>query len=349
MKNLRVILKKVKQRVPYIPDFSDACNILKIFLVSVLLVGIYTFSQIHSLGDYYIVFWLNLKIFMPYLVTQLLMLIFASKIIKSASPVNAILIIILLNFACVYFIHASMTRSFEDFFTEFETSAIKLAFSCGIIFFFLIYFDWREKSIHPAETLAKLSFLQAKMRPHFLFNTINAIVSLIKKDPELARKILLNLSEILRASLRDNNENYDNTIQEEIKLCKKYLEIEKMRLGDRLNVNWNIDEEVLNSLIPKLSLQPLIENSILHGIQHLEKGGVINVNIKKVDKKIHIEIDNTKPSEEKFNEKSNNIGMNNLKERLNIFFEYDVEFKASVKNNRFFVKIEFPEKIIFKN
>lgn len=347
MKKLKIIFKKVEQRVPYIPDFSDAWNSLKIFLVSILLVAIYTFSQIHSLGDYYIVFWINLKIFMPYLVTQLLMLIFAAKIIKNARPVNAILIILMLNFACVYLIHASMTRSFEDFFTEFETSAIKLAFSCGIMFFFLIYFDWREKSIHPAETLAKLSFLQAKMRPHFLFNTINSIVSLIKKDPDLARKILLNLAEILRASLKDNNENYNNTIIEEINLCKKYLEIEKMRLGERLTVNWSVDAESLNSIIPKLSLQPLIENSILHGIQHLEQGGLINIKIKKHDKYIKIEIDNPKSPKGTSNEKGNNIGLNNLKERLNIFFDYDIEFSSLDKNSRFSVSISIPEKVIF--
>jgi len=343
MKQFSILFKRVEQRVPHIPDFGDLWNILKIFIVSTLLVAIYTFSQIYSLREYGEVFLINLKIFMPYLITQLLLLIFFAKIIKSVRPFNSIIIILLLNFICVYLIHAAMTRSFENFFTHVEGSLIKLAFSYGIVFFFLIYFDWREKSSNPAETLARLSFLQSKMRPHFLFNTINSIASLIKKDPELARKILVNLAEILRASLNDISQNSHTTIKEDIGLCKKYLEIEKMRLGSRLDVVWDVDEVILECIVPKLSVQPLVENSILHGIQHLESGGIININIKKINNYIKIAVSNPKPKEEKINEKSNHIGLSNLRERLNIFFKHDVEFELLDDTNKFSVSIVIPQ------
>jgi two-component system sensor histidine kinase AlgZ len=228
-------------------------------------------------------------------------------------------------------------------FDGWDRAIAKFALSYGILFFFLIYFDWREKNLHPSQLQAQLSFLQSKMRPHFLFNTLNSIVSLIKRDPDTAKKMLLNLSELLRASLREEN-TFMHSLNQEIILCKKYLEIEKMRLGDRLEVIWDIQDNVEINLIPKLSLQPLIENSVLHGIQNLENGGLIEISIRKnLLSRIVVEIKNSQSKESSdLKEDGNKISMKNLIERLNICFDGDVTFKTKDNGDSFYVYLDVP-------
>ncbi len=342
-KKLRSILFKIENRVPYIPDFGDAWNILKILLVSFLISVIYSFSQVDKASEFYGYFWENIQVFAPYVITQLILLIFNSKIIKKLSPLNAILYLILLNFITIYLVYSLTDYSFYSMFDNWDRAIAKFALSYGILFFFLIYFDWREKNLHPSQLQAQLSFLQSKMRPHFLFNTLNSIISLIKKEPEIAKKMLLNLSELLRASLREEN-TFMHSLDKEIILCKKYLEIEKMRLGDRLEVKWEIQDNLENNLVPKLSLQPLIENSVLHGIQNLEDGGVIEVSIRKnLLSRIVIEIKNTQSDTNNgLKEEGNKISMKNLIERLNICFDGDIVFKTQNNGDNYYVYLEIP-------
>lgn len=343
LKKIRTILFKIEHRVPYIPDFGDAWNILKILLVSFLISVIYSFSQVNRASEFYMFFWENIQVFSPYVITHLILLIFNSRIINKLSPLYAILYLILLNFITVYLVYSLSNLSFISMFDNWDKAIAKFALSYGILFFFLIYFDWREKNLHPSQLQAQLSFLQSKMRPHFLFNTLNSIISLIKREPEVAKKMLLNLSELLRASLREEN-TFMHTLGQEIILCKKYLEIEKMRLGDRLDVQWDIKTSLESSLVPKLSLQPLIENSVLHGIQNLEDGGLIEIYIREnLLSRIVIEIKNTQSLEKNgLKEEGNKISMKNLIERLNICFDGDIVFKTQNNGDNFYVYLEIP-------
>lgn len=345
IKNFKKFIFSIEQHVPYIPDFSDAWTVVKVLLVSFLLCVIYTFTQVSHASEFYIKFIPNIQIFAPYVIFQLLLLILCAKRITKQKPVVAIITILALNFISVYVVHSIVSKTFIDFFSDVDATFAQFFISFGILFFFLIYFDWREKNVDPAQTMAKLIFLQAKMRPHFLFNTLNSVISLMKKDPDTARKMLLNLSELLRASLKDEEVSM-YSFKEEIILCKKYLEIEKIRLGERLNVNWVIDDSILKYQIPRLVLQPLIENSVLHGIQHLENGGTIDINIRDTSTdKVIIEIKNPIGKKIAYKEdKHNNISMNNLKERLKIYFNGDIEFKAYERGEYFYILLIIPQK-----
>lgn len=345
-KNIKTVFFHIEQKVPYIPDFSDAWTILKILLVSFSISVIYSFSQLQHASDFYQYFLPNLQMFAPYVIFQLLLLILASKIILKQTPFIAILIITILNLICVYVIHSIISKTLLGFFSDIDTTLAKFFVSFGILLFFLMYFDWREKNIDPANTLAKLIFLQSKMRPHFLFNTLNSVISLMKKEPETAKKMLLNLSELLRASLKDENISM-YPIAEEINLCEKYLEIEKIRLGNRLSVLWDIDNNILTYHVPRLTIQPLIENSILHGIQNLENGGIIEIKIKNYKtEKISIEIINPVNNKTVFNNNNNNnISLKNIKERLKIYFGGDIKFNISEIDNKFRVYVIIPQKI----
>lgn len=341
-KNIKRIKFLIEKRTPYIPNFLDPWVILKIVLISILILILYSFAVINRTSEFPTVFLTNLELFLPYLLIQLFLLILSSKIIKILKPINAVLYLIFLNFISVYFTYG-ITNTFDNIFSDLDTSLTKFGLSYGMLFFYLIYFDWREKNLHPSQLQAQLSFLQSKMRPHFLFNTLNSIASLIKKEPDIAKKMLLNLSELLRVSLKEEN-TYMHSLDKEINLCQKYLEIEKIRLGDRLEIVWDIQKSVEKVLIPKLSIQPLIENSILHGIQHLENGGKIEISIRKsLLSRLIVEIKNSKPTEPiKLKEKSNKISIKNIIERLNICFNGDVSFTTKNYGDVFYVSFEIP-------
>jgi two-component system, LytTR family, sensor histidine kinase AlgZ len=145
----------------------------------------------------------------------------------------------------------------------------------------------REKSI----LQASLTALQAKMRPHFLFNTMNSIASLISFEPEKAEKMVEDLSELLRASLRDSQT--ETTLAEEWRLCERYLAIEQVRLGDRLDWRCDFGSMDMQTSIPSFSLQPLIENAIYHGIQPNKDKGFIHISAKQHDEMVHILVQNS--------------------------------------------------------
>jgi two-component system sensor histidine kinase AlgZ len=330
--------------VPHIPNFSDVWNIFKVIMVSLLICTLYSFSKVDKASEVYFSLQYNIREFIPYLISMIILLVTFSKVLKKISPIFAVFLIIILNIFSIYFVFSITYKNYLLFFTDWDRIVNKLAVSFGILFFFLIYFDWREKNLDPANTIARLIFLQSKMRPHFLFNTLNSAISLIKKEPESAKKIIFNLSELLRVSLREDSPGTLYTLKEEVNLCKKYLEIEKIRLRDRLQVNWNQDDNTDFALVPRLFLQPLIENSVLHGIQQLENDGIIEISIKKtLQDRLFIEIKNPIPKQNTSKDhKGNNISLKNTEERLSIYYNGDVILKNEKINNIYYVGIEIP-------
>lgn len=345
LSNIYLSLKQMESHVPYIPDFSNLQNIGKIILVSFWICVIYTFTLVNSYDNFYSLFWHNIQRITPYITMELVLLVLFSKIINKIKPFYSIIFIVFLDLISIYFIHSIYNQSYMHFFYNIKESLIVFYISIGIIFIFLIYFDWREKNLDPANNLAKLIFLQSKMRPHFLFNTLTSTISLIKKDGELAKKMLLNLSELLRVSIKEEDITSMYTLKEELNLCEKYLDIEKIRLGERLQIKKDISEELMNAQVPKLFLQPLIENSILHGIQSFEEGGVIEIKISKnLINRIIFEIKN--PIKNKMDNKEkikrNNIALSNIKQRLNIYYNNNIIFKNEQQNSEYYVYIEIP-------
>jgi two-component system sensor histidine kinase AlgZ len=170
----------------------------------------------------------------------------------------------------------------------------------------------REKS----ELLANLSALQARIKPHFLFNTMNSIASLISIDPEKAEKMVEDLAELLRASLRDHV--VETPIAEEWHICEKYLEIEKLRLGERLR--WECDFSALdqNLPIPSLALQPLVENAIYHGIQPSPEGGYLKVTGRSQGGEVEIRVENSQTKREgtQRSNHGNRMAINNIRHRI---------------------------------
>ncbi|RAK11825.1 two-component system LytT family sensor kinase/two-component system sensor histidine kinase LytS [Halanaerobium saccharolyticum] len=178
---------------------------------------------------------------------------------------------------------------------------------------------------------AELKALQAQVNPHFLFNSLNAIAASCRTQPGQARELLIKLAGIFRRTLKRNV--YQITLGEEIEFCQDYLSIEKARLDKRLQVKWKIPTELKDTIIPPFIIQPLVENSIKHGIYPQEKGGQIIVSAQKTGDQLQISIEDNGPgiTEAKIAEIENGnndrIGINNIKERLHSVYGSNADFK----------------------
>lgn len=176
---------------------------------------------------------------------------------------------------------------------------------------------------------AQLDNLSAQLNPHFLFNSLNSIKSLVIENPNIARRAIDLLSDLLRSSLYEKDKKLI-TIKEELALVKDYIELEKMRFEERLQLKTAIDETLINFKIPTLSIQLLIENAIKHGIDLKVGGGVVFLNIIKKATSIHITVEN--PGKINQN-KSVGIGLENLKKRLEIQYKGKASFSLKENDN----------------
>jgi two-component system, LytTR family, sensor histidine kinase AlgZ len=212
-----------------------------------------------------------------------------------------------------------------------------------VLRYLYIQHQWR-KNIEAAAS-ARYEALQSRIRPHFLFNCMNTIASLTRKAPELAEQSVEDLADLFRASLLDPAKLYK--ISDEWKLCQHYLRIEGHRLGDRLQVQWDISSLPEDALIPPLSLQPLLENAIYHGIERLAEGGTIYIHGELLDDHLKIKFSNPIPSAE-FEDmhKGNKHAQENIRQRLNAIFVGESEMTIESENNQYSVKLTLPYKTL---
>lgn len=201
------------------------------------------------------------------------------------------------------------------------------------------YFHLRGKALSPAVTEARLQALQARIRPHFLFNSLNAVLSLVRTDPRRAEHALEDLSELFRALMRENRDLVP--LQNEIDLTKAYLSLEQLRLGDRLSVDWHIDKMPSDALIPPLVIQPLVENAVYHGIEPHREPGQISLNIYRSGDTVHIVIRNPY-AETGSHHGGNKLAMNNIRERLALHFDLDATLKSELMGAVYQVHISLP-------
>ena len=157
--------------------------------------------------------------------------------------------------------------------------------------YFYVQYQWKRNV--QREARARFEVLQARIRPHFLFNSMNTIASLIRSNPELAEHTIMDLADLFRASLKKNSPTV--TLAEEIAMAQQYQRIEELRLGDRLKVNWQIDALPADAHMPRLLLQPLLENAIYHGIETQPEGGSVEVHGTRDADILNIEIVNPLP------------------------------------------------------
>lgn len=201
------------------------------------------------------------------------------------------------------------------------------------------YFNLRGRALSPALTEARLQALQARIRPHFLFNSLNAVLSLVRSEPRCAERALENLADLFRVVMADNRQL--SPLRREVEISRQYLELEGLRLGERLRVVWHIDKAPGNALVPPLLLQPLLENAVYHGIEPATQPGEISVNIYRSDGQLHLIIRN--PYQHGGQRHSGNkMAMDNIKSRLMLHFDVEASLHTQIHDDYYQVHITLP-------
>lgn len=202
--------------------------------------------------------------------------------------------------------------------------------------------EWRAKGRTPAATAAKLAELQSRIRPHFLFNTLNSAIALVRQEPARAEGLLEDLSDLFRAALAEHGESV--SLAQEIELAKNYLSIEQVRFGERLQVQWQLDPAANLAKLPPLLLQPLVENAVHHGVEPSPEGAQVVISTKREGGKVVVTIANTLPLAGALPSSTtgNGIALKNVRDRLSLLHDLESSFHAGVKNDQYVVRIEMP-------
>ena len=198
--------------------------------------------------------------------------------------------------------------------------------------------EWRRSIVMEAQ--ARISALQAMIRPHFLFNSMNTIASLTRTDPRRAEEAVEDLSDLMRANLKDSGER--TTLKSELEVAAIYQRIEKLRLGDRLNVVWDVDKLPMRALIPSLVIQPLLENAIYHGIELLPDGGDVLVTGKRDGDSLLISISNPVAPGAMRDADGNKMAMTNIQQRFALAYDTRANVNVQATDNSFTVDLRFP-------
>ena len=204
---------------------------------------------------------------------------------------------------------------------------------------FIEFFRLRARAYSPSFSEARLQALQARIRPHFLFNSLNAVLGLMRSDPRRAEATLENLADLFRVFMRDARELVP--LDDEVVTCKEYLAIEQIRLGERLAVVWQLDQMPGDALLPSLLLQPLIENAVHHGIEPSSETGTIQITVTRPGERVRVEIVNPVAATPPVRP-GNQMALSNVRERLMLLYDMEAELKTGVENGRFRLLLEFP-------
>lgn len=192
-----------------------------------------------------------------------------------------------------------------------------------------------------AESQARIQALQSRIRPHFLFNSLNTIASLTHSQPALAESLIEDLADLFRVSLSDATRL--STLKEELELTRRYLGIEQLRLGERLQIDWQITDLPQATRLPALLIQPLVENAIYHGIEPLPEGGQIQIRGQQEEKLISITISNPLPQPHAPGRRlSNHMALANIRERLSLQYGKQGTLITRQDQGRFQACLSFP-------
>ena len=338
--------RSINQNIPHrlLPDFRNLGTVLRIVLLANAFALVCAVAQVSTAGELWQRMLLDSALLQPVLLSVLLALYALNEVLPRFAYWRSVIAIVLLA-ACITLF---FSRIGGELFVEANESAAFLDFrrmllAALLTFVLLTYFRWRAMAMSPALQDARLQALQARIRPHFLFNSLNAILGVMREDPRRAEAALEELAELFRVLMRDNRELVP--LSEEIALARKYLDIEKLRLGERLQVSWEMGDCPPETLAPPLLLQPLLENAVYHGIEPSTVPGEIHVRISAIRNGVRIEIDNPR-TEVVERRTGNRMALDNLRERLMLFYDLEARLDSGMKDGRYCVCVDLPKRVV---
>jgi two-component system sensor histidine kinase AlgZ len=247
------------------------------------------------------------------------------------------LVVAVLTLAVYYYGRALfLVAEDSNFYFESVRYVLLSLLVCAIL---LLYFRVRTRVLSQALLDARLQVLRARIRPHFLFNTLNAVLGIVRTQPKQAEAALEDMADLFRVAMAEVQDLVP--LLQEIKLCRQYLALEQLRMGERLQVNWQIQNVADDTQIPPLLLQPLLENAVYHGIEPLPQGGCINITLLGSEKRMQIGVENPRPQREEVHQ-GNKIALSNIRERLALLFDAEAHYEVEGGKDFYRVNIAFP-------
>lgn len=201
------------------------------------------------------------------------------------------------------------------------------------------YLELRDRAFSPALTEARYQALQSRIRPHFFFNSLNAVLAVVRNNPAQAERMLENISELFRAVMGDVRKLVP--FEQELGLCRQYVEIEQTRLGERLVVDWQIGAVHPRARVPQLLLQPIIENAVRYGAERREGECRIVVRVRQIGFNLEFFVSNP-IAREPLQREGNQIGLANIRGRLALIYDLEAKLDAQVRGNRFELTLTIP-------
>ncbi|MBS1229721.1 MAG: Histidine kinase [Proteobacteria bacterium] len=307
-----------------LPDFRNCGVMLRVLLGVNLLAGAAALVQSAGLGDALqryvdLAAWVQ-----PLLLFNLALLAFAGNVLRRLPPrLGQALVVLLAATSSVLLLDFWRFMGIDDGgWSRLARAALLGALVAASLLF---YFALRAQAFSPALAEARLQALTARIRPHFLFNSLNAILSLIRAEPRRAETALEELAELFRVLMRDHRDLLP--LADEISLCRQYLNLEKLRLGDRLNVEWEIVDVPADLKVPSLMLQPLLENAVYHGVEPSGEPATVHIRFARSGDELHVDLANPCRGGDAA-QGGNHLALANIRERLALYYDLEASLEA---------------------
>jgi len=208
----------------------------------------------------------------------------------------------------------------------------------GLLRYFYVSAQWQHNVRREAQ--ARINALQARIRPHFLFNSMNTIASLTRSNPAAAEQAVEDLADLFRASLADARQRI--TLAEELEIARVYQRMEAQRLGERLSVRWDLDDLPGDAMMPSLTIQPLLENAIYHGVERFTEAATVQVSGRREQDMLYITVTNPTPPAADAGRPGNQMALDNIRERLALTFGARAALTVEEPAGEFRVTLAFP-------
>ena len=319
-----------------LPDFRNLGVILRLLIMVIAMTVVAAALKSASWTDL-VNQWLSISaLAQPMAILSLLLLGLADRRLHKLDYPRAVAVIVVIELA----VASLMAMATWAVFTPGIQGLVRSWFFTAVAtLLVLAYFNLRSRILSPALTEARLQALQARIRPHFLFNSINAVLSLVRSEPRRAEAALEDLADLFRVLMADNRDLVP--LEREIELCRQYLGLEALRLGDRLRVEWQVDKLSQNALVPPLLLQPLLENAVYHGIEPSMEPGVVSIHIHSDRDQVHMSLRN--PFRNEVSPHSGNkMALANIRERLSLHFDAEASLQTRNSGGQYEVRITLP-------
>lgn len=330
----------IKKSSASLPDFRNWGTVFRLLLISQLARALTSFVYLPDQEHWWFTFGAQSALFEPVLLSVTLSLAIISPYVRQLHYFLGCLAVFLLSAVWTVFWTSFLGIWFDNLSL---VSFVKPTMSsCVLVGFLLFYFNWRHYRLSPAWSEARLMALQARIQPHFLFNSLNSVLSLLRVEPRKAETMLEDLCDLYRQLLTDVRQLVP--LSQELELARTYLQIEGIRFGVRLQVSWQCQDVPEQALVPPLLLQPLLENAVRYGVEPQAEGAQITVAINGNGGVLDIHVSNPVASgqSDTVHPHGNHMALDNLRERLELHFDAEASLTSECRDGLYQVRVRLP-------